>query len=163
MGECRREGELMIARLRPWRRRDDGASAVEFAILVPVLLIITFGILAVGLLLFGQISATHAAREAARRLAVNDSTLTNCTALKTYLTGKSGFTPSSFTVAPASAKVGDQVTVKVTFKTDGTTVGALASISSIFPGGAVVFPKTITVSADSRVEEVGPITTTGCP
>ena len=57
----------------------------------------------------------------------------------------------------------DQTKYVITFNTDGTTVGALASVSSLFPGGSVIFPKTITVAADSRVEEVGPITTSGCP
>lgn len=153
----------MIARFRPKRRSDDGASAVEFALLVPVLLIITFGIVAVGLLLFSQISATHAARETARRLSVNDTALINCAAVSTYLASKSGVRPSSFTVSPKNAKVGDELTVTVTMKTDGTSVGALASATSLFPGGSVLFPKSITVSADSRVEEVGPVTASGCP
>ena len=46
----------MIARLRPRRRRDDGASAVEFALVLPILLVLAFGI----------ISYRHPLRAAAR-------------------------------------------------------------------------------------------------
>lgn len=50
---------------------DDGAAAVEMAIVLPVLLLIVFGIIDLGRLMNQQIQLTEAAREGARVGAVN--------------------------------------------------------------------------------------------
>lgn len=57
------------------RRRcanDAGAAVVEFAIVVPLLLLILFGLIDFGRLFFVQLSAKNAVREVARQLAVNN-------------------------------------------------------------------------------------------
>jgi Flp pilus assembly protein TadG len=51
-------------------RDDRGSQAVEFAILVPVLLLITLGIVTFGFVFNAQITATQAAREGARLAAI---------------------------------------------------------------------------------------------
>jgi Flp pilus assembly protein TadG len=48
------------------RPRDRGAAAVEFALILPVLLLIIFGIIDFGRMLNAQINASQAAREGAR-------------------------------------------------------------------------------------------------
>lgn len=48
------------------RRSDDGAAAVEFALLLPILLLLVFGIVDFSLLLNTQLNLTEAAREGAR-------------------------------------------------------------------------------------------------
>jgi Flp pilus assembly pilin Flp len=48
------------------RRDESGANAVEFALLLPVLIILLFGVISVGLLYNQQLSLTQAAREGAR-------------------------------------------------------------------------------------------------
>jgi Flp pilus assembly protein TadG len=48
------------------RARDRGAAAVEFALILPVLLLIVFGIIDFGRMLNAQITTNQAAREAAR-------------------------------------------------------------------------------------------------
>ncbi|HEX6580059.1 MAG TPA: TadE/TadG family type IV pilus assembly protein [Actinomycetota bacterium] len=54
------------------RRGDDrGAVAVEFALLVPLLVVILFAIIAVGIALFRVVNYTSAAREGARYAAVH--------------------------------------------------------------------------------------------
>ena len=155
----------MIGRIRPTRgHRDDGASAVEFAILVPVLLIVVFGIIAAGLILWGQISATHAAREAVRQIAVNSDSVATCAALETYLETKSGFTPQDVAVENATdGEPGDRITLTFNVPTDESSVGALAGATAIIPGGAVIFPDELSVEADARVEEAGTISTGECP
>lgn len=63
-------------RFRASRQRDDGAAAVEFAIVSTLLLTILFGILQYGLLFFQILTAQHAAAEAAamvRTASVRDS------------------------------------------------------------------------------------------
>jgi hypothetical protein len=59
----------MTATRRLWRQgrnRERGASAVEFAIVLPVLLLILFGIIEFGIILFDKAVITNASREAAR-------------------------------------------------------------------------------------------------
>ena len=50
---------------------DRGAVAVEFALLLPLLLLIAFGIIDFGRALNAQITLTQAAREGARLAALN--------------------------------------------------------------------------------------------
>ena len=47
-------------------KREDGAAAVEFAILLPILLLILFGIIEFGFALHGKEVITNASREGAR-------------------------------------------------------------------------------------------------
>lgn len=57
----------MIARIARMRRRDDsGAAAVEFALLLPIFVMLVFGVISTGLSLWRHISDVQAARDAAR-------------------------------------------------------------------------------------------------
>lgn len=51
---------------RPWRRRERGAAMVEMAIVLPLLLLLVFGIIEFGRLYNAQVTLTHAAREGIR-------------------------------------------------------------------------------------------------
>src|SRR5215472_2536784 len=51
-------------------RRDRGAAAVEFALVLPVLLLIIFGIIDFGRMLYTQITLTQAAQASARATAI---------------------------------------------------------------------------------------------
>jgi hypothetical protein len=53
-----------------WNRGQAGVSAVEFALILPIVVLLTFGMLTGGLAFHQQLSLTHAAREAARYGAV---------------------------------------------------------------------------------------------
>jgi len=60
-----------LSALRPQRRtrtttQDEGAAAVEFALIVPVLVIFLFGIIEFGILFAQQLSLSNAARQGAR-------------------------------------------------------------------------------------------------
>jgi Flp pilus assembly protein TadG len=60
------------ANARRDRRRDQGAAAVEFVLVLPVLLLLIFGIVDFGRMLNAQIVVTEAAREGARAAALID-------------------------------------------------------------------------------------------
>jgi len=52
------------------RRDEEGAAAVEFALLLPLLVLLLFGMIEFGFAFNTRIQATNAAREAARRAVV---------------------------------------------------------------------------------------------
>jgi hypothetical protein len=66
------------------RRRggtDEGAAAVEFALLLPILLLLVFGIVDFGRLLNAQITLTEAAREGARAESLGADPVARATAV----------------------------------------------------------------------------------
>lgn len=69
------EEEAMRRKARERTARDErGAAAVEFALVLPILLVLVFGIVDFGRLYFTQITLTDAAREGARVLALEGAT-----------------------------------------------------------------------------------------
>jgi Flp pilus assembly protein TadG len=63
----------MNIRHKSWRRRDAGASAVEMAIVLPVLALLVFGIIDFGRMLNAQTEISQAAREGVRLAALAQS------------------------------------------------------------------------------------------
>lgn len=55
------------------RRRERGAAAVEFALVLPILIMLIFGIIDFGRMLNARITITEAAREGARAAALVDA------------------------------------------------------------------------------------------
>ena len=91
------------------RVRDDrGASALEFALVVPVLLVLIFGMIEFGLVFQAQLALTHAAREGARLASVNKYNAATVVARAFPLTPADG-------LAVASADLGDAIRVTATF------------------------------------------------
>jgi Flp pilus assembly protein TadG len=88
-------------------RRERGAAAVEFALVLPILLFIIFGIVAYGFVFAGQITINSAARDAARAGVVqplNGSGMT-CQAIASRARSASttiGLNPSNVTVKVSS-------------------------------------------------------------
>ena len=109
---------------KPTRRdgagSDRGAAAVEFALLLPLLLLIVFGIVDFGRAINAQITLTQAAREGARALALGQATYQ--TRADAAAIGLSGVTvtdlPDSNGVTgcpPGSGQAGDDAVVQVTY------------------------------------------------
>jgi Flp pilus assembly protein TadG len=120
----------------PARRRgagsDRGAAAVEFALLLPLLVLIVFGVIDFGRAINAQITLTQAAREGARALALGQATYQ--TRADAAAIGLSGVTvtdlPDSNGVTgcpPGSGQAGDDAVVQVTY-----TFTFITPVGSIF-------------------------------
>lgn len=101
-------------------KREEGAAAVEFALLLPLLMMILFGIIEFGLVLFNQEVITNASREGARFGIVignpRPATGQIQDVVNTYLTN-AGLNSGNATVSVAGAQgaSGSDLTVSVTF------------------------------------------------
>jgi len=150
-------GTRMRMRSRAHGRRDDGAAAVEFALILPVLLVVVFGLIQYGLYFWSMQGGSSAAREAARRGAVGQ--LVSCADFRTYVRDRIGPTSSDAThatitrtyktvgglpVTAGSVAAGDVVTVTVTFK----------GYDMDFPLVPFIDDGMVAQAADSRVENV---------
>lgn len=108
-------------------REESGAAAVEFALVLPMLLMLVFGIINVGIA-FGQTLALNsAAREAARQAAVPGQTCAEVGALGTAAARSLAMQPAEVTPSVTPCPAGDVCTgsapgsaVKVTLSYTGT-------------------------------------------
>src|SRR5215469_16732561 len=120
---------------------DRGAAVVEFALLLPALLLLLFGIIDFGRALNAQITLTQAAREGARLAALNQPNVVSRTQAAAV-----GLSPVSVTVpstCPAGAGQGVNATVVASYSFSFVTpVGAIAGL---FGGSG--FGSPITLSA----------------
>ena len=90
-------------------RGDDGAAAVEFALVSLLLLTLLFGIIQYGYFFFQSTAAESAAREGARAAAVG---IENCTTWKNLVKDRSG--AAEYVDAKASAAGSRGVPITVT-------------------------------------------------
>lgn len=120
---------------RPMRMFSErGASAVEFALLLPLLMMILFGIIEFGMALYRQAILTNASREGAR-LGIVQSVppITDAQVnarIDTYLTA-AGIAPGSVTraISPIVAVTGTPVTVRLTLPYTFMVLPGLTSIT----------------------------------
>lgn len=106
------------------RRRDEqGAAALEFGLIMPVLLLLVFGIIQYGLYFWAMQGGNDVARDAARQAAVGSNPV--CATFRSSLTSQlSGFSTGAPTITrvyddsdpAAGVQVGEQVTVRVSFQ-----------------------------------------------
>ena len=129
----------MRRRLARSAARDRGAAAVEFALLLPVLLLLVFGIIDFGRALNAQITLTQAAREGARIAALGESNVVSGTQA-----AATGLSPVAVTVTscPAGAGTGVNAVVKASYSFSFVT--PLSAIARIFGSS---FGSTMTLTA----------------
>ncbi len=114
-------------------RDEAGAAAVEFAMILPILVLMLTGIIQVGMLMFVQNQMTNVARETSRRIAVGE--LTNAAAQQ-YARDSLVFPSANFAVVitgpdPASPNPKDiTVDIRVPF-----SEVSLVDIAGLFQSG----------------------------
>lgn len=105
---------LMTAHVRR-ERRETGAAAVEFGLIVVVFLTLVIGIIQASLWMWGYQVGSHAAREGARFAAVDPCDGGAAEDRAELRVGGAGTAVSAVMVAGATPQVGDEVKVTVTF------------------------------------------------
>ncbi len=122
------------------RTSDRGAAAVEFALLLPVLLLIVFGIVDFGRAINTQITLTQAAREGARLAALNQPNVISRTQAAAV-----GLSPVGVTVTSCPAGAGQGVNATVVTSYSFSFVTPVGAIAGLFGGSG--FGSPITLSA----------------
>jgi Flp pilus assembly protein TadG len=108
-------------RRRGQHSREAGASAIEFALALPLLLTVAFGLCMFGLAIFDWTIVSQAAREGARWASVRgtgSTTVATTSSVQTYVEGRTvGLTPITVTTTwtPASKAPGSIVRVDVSY------------------------------------------------
>jgi Flp pilus assembly protein TadG len=141
------------------RTGERGAAAVEFALVMTLLLGLVFGVIQYGMYFFAMQTGTSAANQAVRRLSVGDCQDLNAE-LKPFLYSK---------LRTAMEGNQDAIIPVVTWtKADGTTVGqetgGSVQLTMSFPAMDLHFPfipvpnnGTVTRRVDARVEDTSPV------
>lgn len=95
---------------------DRGAAAVEFALVLPVLLLLLFGIAEFGRLYNIQTSITAAARQGARVMALNSGATPNADATASLISAAKPYTvtASQVTITPATCPSDNTTNTTVT-------------------------------------------------
>jgi Flp pilus assembly protein TadG len=132
----------MSRRLPATPRRERAAAAVEFALVLPILLLLLGGIIDYGRFFFTQLQLTNAAREGARAGIAGSSPLQ----ITTRMTTAGGVTPGWQT--PTTAGNCDSTAGPVTIN---FTANTSASFRFFFAGILPGVPQTTTVTSSATM------------
>jgi Flp pilus assembly protein TadG len=123
--ENRRTVSVRMARVCKSKSESEserGAVAVEFALLLPILVALLLGIMEFGLAYNAQITVTGAAREGARTMAVeNDPAAARRAARAAARALDPALADGQIAIGPASCAAGGTATVVITYQLDSMT------------------------------------------
>ena len=127
-------------------KSEKGASAVEFALILPILLMLVFAIFEFGIAYNNYISLTHAAREGARLAAVNRDEIEGLDWFEARVKNSSPTITDkieSITLSGEDGDIGDPVSVTVT----------MAAFIIEIPFAGTYGPITLSNTATLRIEQ----------
>jgi Flp pilus assembly protein TadG len=111
------------------RDSERGAVAVEFAILLPLLLMLVLGTMEFGRAYNAQITLTNAARDGVRVMAINNDATAAKTAAQNAAASVSSTIPASdIILSTTTCSTGNQVTLTIRY-----TLSTITGIAGPFP------------------------------
>lgn len=123
-----------MAYIQKYVRNNRGQALVEFALVMPVLLLLALGIMEFGVVIHENMVVAEASREGARSAALGGSDTVVETAAKNAATGLDG-TKVLVTISPSLERTtGDPVTVQVEYPVQAFT----PLFGAFFPSGSRV-------------------------
>ncbi|MBA7549814.1 hypothetical protein ES705_42311 [subsurface metagenome] len=133
----------MIIRRHRIIKSEKGVSAVEFALILPLLIMLVFGIVQFGIAYNNYIALTHAAREGARLAAVNMDEIEGIAWFENRIKESApSVSIESITLSGQDGNIGDSVAVTVT--------GEVLNIEIPLAGS---WPVQLTSTATLRIEQ----------
>ncbi|MFJ5975627.1 MULTISPECIES: TadE/TadG family type IV pilus assembly protein [Pseudarthrobacter] len=121
------------------KRKEEGAAAVEFALILPVLLLMIIGIIEFSLGFNAQLSLNQAAREGARNMAIHNNATAAATAASNAagrLEATSVSTTFSVTGGGTTCSAGKQVTATTSY-----TLTTVTGFLDAFTGSIIMTGK----------------------
>lgn len=97
-------------------RRESGAAMVEMAIVLPLLLLLVFGIIELGRLYNSQVTLTHAAREGIRDYVIFEDPLQAEDIARQAVSAT--FDPAPMVITTSACDPGDPTTMTITYPFD---------------------------------------------
>jgi len=141
--------------VKAWMDNQRGTAAIEFAIVLPLLMVFIFGIIEFGLVFYDKAMVTNASREAARAgIVYRDPPLTVAemqSVVDSYCGGRLisfGGGPSPTTTVPSGecTNHGDELVVNVAYQYEFLLLPDF--LTAFFTGG---MPGSIDISAETRM------------
>lgn len=127
--------------------RDRGAAAVEFALLLPLLMLLVFGIVDFGRALNAQITLTQAAREGARMAALGEANVVSGTQA-----AATGLSPVNVTVTACPANANQTTAASVTASYSFSFITPVGAIAGFFGGKGFGGPITLSATGEMPCE-----------
>lgn len=129
------------------RANDRGATAVEFALLLPILLLMVFGIIDFGRALNAQITLTQAARTGARLAALGQPNVVSATQA-----AATGLSPVNVTVTACPANANQTTAASVTASYSFSFITPVGAIAGFFGGKGFGGPITLSATGEMPCE-----------
>jgi Flp pilus assembly protein TadG len=130
------------------RSDDDGAAAVEFALLLPILLVVLCGIVDFGLVFNAKMTLTHATREGVRVLALQQDVDDAADRTREAAVGLREPETRLTVETPVACVVGDEANpATVTAHYDYTYVTPLSELMALLPGDDTGLDNPVRLSA----------------
>jgi len=141
------------------RQDDEGAAAVEFGLVLPLLLLIVFGIIQFGIAYNAQLALSAGAREGVRTLAINPGTRSVSDATSRTIAAASPLASSAINVSttpcPLLPSATDKAKVTATYPYNASANPAYSAFQSIMGLFGASIPSSITLTGIGEMRCLG--------
>jgi Flp pilus assembly protein TadG len=124
-----------LGRIFDFLRRERGSTAAEFALVLPVFLLLTLGTIGICTLLYTMATLHYAVEDAARCASIKTAVCGSGAATAAYAASRYSGPPAGVTFTPTLAACGNKVTATATFNlhTGVATFATPISATACYP------------------------------